>query len=112
MLHYLWITLFCFLCVSFTSAYSVEEQPIPTTRQDLVRWFKRGIEEQATHLIVVLDRFSYEDFPDYVYSGQLPQERVQYWNSQDFCAVMEVYALHLDLKTQVNEYRSWHLDVD
>lgn len=77
-MKHLWIILACFLCncASPTSVYGWEE-PMPTTREDIVRWFEEGVKQDATHLIVVCDRFSYEDFPDYIHWSQLPQERGQ-----------------------------------
>jgi hypothetical protein len=111
-LKYLWIILACFLCncISSSTAYGWEE-PISTTREDIIRWFEEGVKQKATHLLVVCDQFSYEDFPDYIYWDQLPQERVTFWNNQEMFGVMEAYALHLDMNEQINEYRSWHLNI-
>ena len=108
MKHYMTI-LVCFLCVGAASIYGWDE-PMPTTRSDIVRWFEEGIKQEATHLLVVCDRFDYFDFPAYVYSGEQPQEKIDDWNSQEFYRVMEVYALHLDMDTQISERRSWHLE--
>jgi hypothetical protein len=104
------IAILCFVS-SFTvinSAYSRDE-PLPTTREDISNWFQEGVTQNATHLLIVCDRFSHEDFPDYVYVGQELSQRIYYWDCQDLFNVMEVYSLHLDLNKQLDdEYRAWH----
>lgn len=97
------------LVLSVNSVYGWDE-PLVTTRQDIARWYQYGVDIGATHLIVVCDSFSYEDFPDYVYYGHNPQKVVSKWNSQQLYYVMEVYALHLDMNAQLDEHRAWHFD--
>lgn len=75
-----------------------------------MRWFENGLNQDATHLLVVCDQFSYEDFPDYVYSGEQTQDKINYWNAQELFQVREVYDLHFYMDTQIHEYRAWHLE--
>ncbi len=96
-----------FLCLTFLSL-GAWEPPLPTTQTTITRWFENGIDLNATHLVVVCDLFDYEDFPVYIYEDESPEERVIYWNSQDFCKVMEVYDIQLDMNAQLNESRAWH----
>jgi hypothetical protein len=92
-----------------TAAYSWDE-PLVATREDIAEWFERGKACHASHMIIVCDRFSYDDFPEYVYAGELPEQRVAYWNGQELYSVMEVYSLHLNMNEQLSEYRAWHLN--
>ncbi len=41
-----------------------------TTREDIKRWVATGVENGSTHVIVLCDSFSYEDFPVYVQPGE------------------------------------------
>jgi len=42
-----------------------------TTTQAMIReWFQDGKSQNYTHMIVVCDTFSYEDYPDYVSHGE------------------------------------------
>ena len=41
-----------------------------TTAEDIGRWFDEGVEEGATHMIVVCDTYDYEDYPVFVKKGQ------------------------------------------
>ena len=36
------------------------------TRKDIKTWFVEGKEKGATHMIIVCDSFSYEDYPVFV----------------------------------------------
>jgi hypothetical protein len=64
-----------------------------TTKQDLHRWFKEGVEQKATHMIVVCDTFDYEDYPVYVAKGEDVKAREQEYRGKDMQKVMEVYDL-------------------
>lgn len=64
-----------------------------TTRFELADWFDAGREAGATHMIVVVDEFSYEDHPVYVMPGE------DFWavharnDGVEMRRVMEVYDL-------------------
>lgn len=79
-----------------------------TSSEDISRWFDLGVAKGATHLIVVCDSFSYEDYPVFVVSGQDPH-RVANEYSSNMQRVMEVYNLHLPKGEQVNSgKRCWN----
>lgn len=80
------------------------------TRQDISRWFDRGVEQSATHLIVVCDTYDYEDFPVYVQPGQDTREIADRESRRPMQKVMEVYALHLDKEAQLAQRRAFHYD--
>jgi hypothetical protein len=82
----------------------------PTSTTDLARWFDHGIEHGATHMIVVYDTFSGEDFPFYVMPDENVREVVAEQKARTMQHVMEVYALHLDKIDQLAEYRAFHYE--
>lgn len=82
-----------------------------TTREDIARWFKAGVEKGATHMIVVCDTFDWEDYPVYVTPGEDVHKAAQkYSNESRMSRVMEVYALHMDMDEQLAERRAFHYD--
>lgn len=49
------------------------------TDQDVERWTETAREKGATHVIVVCDSFSYEDYPVYIMPGEsLKDKRSEY----------------------------------
>lgn len=79
------------------------------SKNQIREWVDRGIETGATHVIIVYDSWDYEDFPVYVDKGQSVEKRMSYYDGNNMCSVMEVYNLSMDIDTQMNEFRAWHL---
>jgi hypothetical protein len=79
--------------------------------QDMIRdWLKEAKEEGATHVIVVCDTYDHEDYPVQVMPGVDPKAVYERYNGKEMQRVMEVYALHLDFESQLNERRAFHLE--
>lgn len=79
------------------------------SKNQIREWVDRGVETGATHVIIVYDSWDYEDFPVYVNKGQSVEKRMSYYDGKNMCSVMEVYNLSMDIDTQMNEFRAWHL---
>lgn len=79
-----------------------------TTREDIERWFINPYKDTPTHMLVVCDTFDWEDYPVYVTNDQNVSEVIAS-HSRDMQRVMEVYNYSIDLNTQLNEHRSYHL---
>ena len=77
------------------------------TKQDIMRWFKNGVDEKQTHMIVVCDCYDYEDYPVYVGKDEDVREIEKYYNGKELQAIMEVYNLRMDLDSQMEEYRAF-----
>jgi hypothetical protein len=77
------------------------------TVDEIRGWLKEAAKEGATHVIVKVDDFSYEDYPVPVYPGQRPREVVA--QGQD--RAMECYDLSLPIEPQLAEVRANHWDV-
>ena len=71
-------------------------------------WLDEGIEKGATHVIVMCDTFSYEDYPVYVMPGQNPRDVMPKGNMK---RPVECYDLRKDIDLQLNEGRANHWDI-
>lgn len=78
-------------------------------KEEIRKWVDAGVETGATHVIIVCDRFDYDDFPVYVEKGQSVKAKLSYYQKENMYSVMEVYNLSMDIETQMNEPRAWHL---
>jgi hypothetical protein len=82
-----------------------------TTKEDIRQWLEEGNEKGATHMIVVLDTFDYEDYPVYVSMSENVGDNIaKYSNPNEMSRVIEVYSYKLPLEPQIKENRAWHLD--
>ncbi len=79
-----------------------------TTIPMLVRWFNIGVEQGATHMIVVCDTFDWEDFPVYVMPAEDAVEKFAELHERNMQKVIEVYNLGLDCDDQMAERRAFH----
>lgn len=79
------------------------------SKSQIREWVERGAKTGATHVIIVCDRWDYEDYPVYVDKGQSVNEEVSKRNGKNMQSVMEVYNLSMDIESQLNEHRAWHM---
>lgn len=68
--------------------------------QDLQRWFLRGVEIKANHMIVVCDTFSYENYPVYTTGLEEFEKKYKKYNNQNMQTIDEVYDLNLPVSNQ------------
>ncbi len=79
-----------------------EVNTMAVSRQELMAWFREGVEQKATHMIVVCDTFDWEDYPAYVMEGEDVREREKKFQVQgNMQRVMEVYDLRKDMESQM-----------
>lgn len=79
-----------------------------TTTQDIEEWFKQGVKRKATHMVIVCDSFSYEDYPVYVSEGEDVKKVLRDYNQKEMQRVMEVYNLKMSMAEQLREHRSFN----
>lgn len=80
------------------------------TKDDIKGWLIRGTDyRDTTHVIIVEDIRTHEDFPVYVFEDDDVYEEGARYQGQ--MKVIEVYDLALDLDVQLNETRALHPDV-
>ena len=80
------------------------------TKDDIRRWLGEAREKGATHMIVAVDTFDYDDYPIFVEPGQDVRKRMDEVGAEPMQRVMEVYSMAGDLDAQVAERRAIHLD--
>ncbi len=80
-----------------------------TTQAEIRSWLERAKQENATHMIVVCDTFSYEDYPVFVSEAE-DVRKVEAEHTGNMQKVMEVYSLNRDIEEQLNEFRAFHYD--
>ena len=81
------------------------------THEDIRRWLEEGKNDKdITHMLVVCDTFSYEDYPVYVSRSENLREEFQKYNGQNMQKVMEVYSYNKGLEAQLNENRTFNFD--
>lgn len=81
-----------------------------TTKEDIRSWLLQAKANGATHVIVVCDSYDHIDYPVNVTATENVQDVYKQYNGQNMQIVMEVYALHLDLESQMNKQRSFHFE--
>lgn len=79
------------------------------TKADLGEWFDRGVADSASHMIVVVDEYDWDDYPVYVEEPGKVAERVAGINGQSMQRVMEVYDLRASKAEQMAERRVWRV---
>lgn len=78
-----------------------------TTKEEIKEWFQFGIQEKATHMIIVCDTYEHADYPVYVSSEQNVHDVVLEKKESSMQRVMEVYNLSMDMETQLNKRRNF-----
>jgi hypothetical protein len=79
------------------------------SKEQIREWVYKGLKTGATHVIIVYDRWDYEDYPVYVDKHQSVSAEVDARDGRNMLKVMEVYNLSMDIESQLNEYRAWHV---
>lgn len=59
-------------------------------------------------MIVVVDSFSYEDYPVFVSNDKDVREVVQEYSKKNMQRIIEIYNLGMDLESQLNERRAFN----
>lgn len=84
-----------------------------TTREDIKNWLTTLKNKQcpnATHMIVATDTYNYEDFPVFVDTTEDVNKVINDYTSEErMLRVMEVYNFSLDIESQLNEHRAYHI---
>ena len=81
-----------------------------TSREEIRGWLEEGKSTGATHVVVVCDTFDHADYPVMVKPDEKVLEIFEKYHDKNMQRVMEVYALHLDIDSQMNEFRAFHFE--
>lgn len=79
-----------------------------TMKQVLSGWFDEGVEQGATHMIVVCDTFDYGDFPIYVKPDEDARKETTKQGNESMQRILEVYDLRADKAAQMAEDRAFN----
>ena len=85
---------------------------IAAGKEDLRRWFLKGVQKGHKYMLVVCDRMEFLDDPDTAYyadSAEHVWERYGEFNENSIYNVMEIYDLTADMEEQLAEMRAWRL---
>ncbi len=81
----------------------------PTTREEIRKWLQTGLETGATHVIIVCDLMSFEDYPVYVKEPESAHDSANAIRKRGE-RIMEVYSMKLDIEAQLSEQRAFHYE--
>jgi len=76
------------------------------TFQDIQGWLVKAIKHKATHLIVAVDRYDYDNYPVYVTSDKDVHEEYDRIIGSSMQEVDEVYNMSMDIDKQLSEHRA------
>jgi len=82
-----------------------------TTKDEIKGWLIEGKEKGATHVIVVCDTYEWDDYPVFVMPNEKVLEKKEEYDGKNMQKIMEVYNLSLDFQSQLDEIRSFHIDI-
>jgi hypothetical protein len=77
-----------------------------TTKTEIREWLERGKTQKATHLVVRVDTFDYEDYPVFCFSKE--EARMKASDTSNMQRTMEVYDLNKDWDAQLAQHRVWN----
>lgn len=79
-----------------------------TSKEQLMDWFERGVDQGHDFMIVVVDTFDYVDYPVYTSKATFQNEYSKYEKGRNMQKVREVYNLNMDMVEQMSEHRAFH----
>jgi len=82
-----------------------------TSQSEIEEWVRAAHKKGCTHLIVVCDDFSFEDYPVEVFDGDDIKKKIEeYKDLKKMQRIMEIYSMRLPIDLQLAERRAWHPD--
>jgi hypothetical protein len=80
-----------------------------TSKETILGWIEEGIAHGHTHMLVVCDSFTYEDYPVYVPPEHACFDIHDVYANLMMQKVMEIYDLRKDINSQLNSVRAWEM---
>ncbi len=78
------------------------------TKKMISAWFDGGIEQGATHMIIVCDMYDLDDYPVYVTLDEDVRVIEAHYTNKNMQKVMEVYNLQMEKQPQLDAVRSFN----
>lgn len=82
-----------------------------TSMQEISAWYSEGVDQGASHMIVLHDQYDGGDYPRYVHGAEELKDALDSYETASMVKVMEVYDLQGDKVAQLVERRAWHVEV-
>ena len=88
---------------------SETEEKTIESGQEIEAWVREGLKDQTcSHVIIVWDDFSDEDYPVYVEQSEDINSKMEEFSFENMQRVMEVYSMKMDIEAQLLERRAYH----
>lgn len=78
------------------------------TKQDIIRWIENAKSLNATHLIVAVDQYDFENYPVYITEDKDVKEEYERITNSNMQGIDEVYDMSMDIDKQLQEHRAFH----
>ena len=75
--------------------------------QQIINWFKEGVNVGFSYLIVVCDTFGYENYPVYVATEDELHPTYDRYNGVEMQKVVEIYNLTSDMDAQLKQEQTF-----
>lgn len=79
-----------------------------TTKAELGHWFDEGVKQGASHMIIFVDTYDYENYAIFTQTLEEAQQKIR--TKDSMTQVSEVYNLSKDKTAQLNEPRVHNLN--
>ena len=79
------------------------------TRQNIEGWLEEAKRLGASHLIIAVDRFDYDNYPVYVGYNQDVNKEIKRIEGSSMQGIDEVYNMSKDIDEQLKQRRAWNL---
>ena len=79
------------------------------TKSDIERWLDSAIDQNASHLIVAVDRYDHDNYPVYVSRDEDIRKEIERVESASMQGIDEIYNMSMSIEEQLNEYRAYNI---
>jgi len=79
-------------------------------KSDIEGWLATAKIKGATHLIIAVDKYDYDNYPVYVGPDEDVREEEERIISQSMQGVDEVYSMSMDIDKQLSQVRAFNYD--
>ena len=78
------------------------------TLQEIKNWLEEAHKQNATHLIVAVDRYDHDNYPVYVTPRENILKEIERVDNADMQGVDEVYNMSMNITQQLSEHRAFN----
>ena len=79
------------------------------TLQEIKGWIEEAYKRDATHLIIAVDTYDYENYPVYVTANEKIQKEIEHIDNADLQNIDEVYNMSMNIDKQLSERRAYNI---